>query len=86
MGSKVEVREGETVQAALRRLRQHVKGSEQFSRSWYKSRVGYYEKPSVKNRRKQRIAWINQRSNPGTRPLKMKMGLTWLCRRKRPWP
>lgn len=84
MGSKVVVREGETLQAALRRLRRQV--SEHVSRSWYKSRVGYYEKPSTRKRRKQRIADINRRSGPGIRPLKMKMGLNWLYRRKQPWP
>jgi ribosomal protein S21 len=83
MGSKVEVREGETIHSALQRLRRKV--SEQFSRSWYKSRVGYYEKPSTRKRRKQGTAAINRRG--GTlKPLKMKMGLVWLYRRKRPWP
>jgi ribosomal protein S21 len=83
MGSRVEVREGETIRSALQRLRRKV--NEQFSRSWYKSRVGYYEKPSTLKRRKQGTAAINRRC--GTlNPLKMKMGLVWLYKRKRPWP
>jgi len=84
MGSRVEVHEGETLRAALQRLRRQV--GEQFSRSWYKSRVGYYEKPCVLKRRKRRIAEINRKGGPGIRPLKMKMGLVWLYKRKRPWP
>jgi ribosomal protein S21 len=84
MGSKVEVREGETVRNALHRLRRKVSGA--FSRSWYKSRVGYYEKPSTRKRRKQGTAEINRRGAPGLGKLKMKMGLTWLYQRKRPWP
>ena len=84
MGSRVEVREGETIRDALHRLRRKV--SQQFSRSWYKSRVGYYEKPSARKRRKQGTAAINSRSGPDLKPLKMKMGLVWLYKRKRPWP
>ncbi len=84
MGNKIEVREGETIRSALERLRRQVGGK--FSRSWYKSRVGYYEKPSTRKRRKQSIADINRKSDPDMRPLKMKMGLTWLYQRKRPWP
>src|SRR5687767_2315173 len=84
MVNKVEVREGETIQSALHRFRKQV--SEKFARSWYKSRVGYYEKPSTRKRRKRRIAEINRKNGANCGPLKMKMGLTWLCQRKRPWP
>jgi ribosomal protein S21 len=83
MGSRVEVRDGETIRHALWRLRRKV--NDQFSRSWYKSRVGYYEKPSTRTRRKQGTAAINRRALPPS-PLKMKMGLVWLYKRKRPWP
>ncbi|MBN9118696.1 MAG: 30S ribosomal protein S21 [Planctomycetes bacterium] len=83
MGSKVEVREGETIRSALQRLRRKV--SEPFSRSWYKSRVGYFEKPSARKRRKQGTAAINRKGGK-LEPLKMKMGLVWLYKRKRPWP
>ena len=83
MGSRVEVREGETIRSALQRLRRKVSG--QFSRSWYKSRAGYYEKPSARKRRKQDTAAINRKGGV-RKPLKMKMGLVWLYERKRPWP
>ncbi|WP_171474901.1 30S ribosomal protein S21 [Frigoriglobus tundricola] len=78
------MREGETIRDALQRLRRQVR--QQFSRSWYTSRVGYYEKPSVRKRRKQGTAAINSRSGPYLKPLKMKMGLVWIHKRKRPWP
>jgi ribosomal protein S21 len=84
MGSMVEVRDGEMIRSALQRLQRKV--DQQFSRSWYKSRVGYYEKPSTRERRKQGTAAINKRNPLGVRPLRMKMGLVWLYKRKRPWP
>ncbi|MBN9517643.1 30S ribosomal protein S21 [bacterium] len=84
MSSKVVVRDGETIRSALERLKRKV--NQQFSRSWYKTRVGYYEKPSTRERRKQGTAAINKRNPPGVRTLKMKMGLVWLYKRKRPWP
>lgn len=84
VGIKIAVGENESIQEALRRFRQELKGKG--SRSWYKTRAGYFEKPSIRKRRKRRIATINQKSGPNMRPLKMKMGLNWLLLRKRPWP
>lgn len=85
MGTKIEVLEGESIHSALKRLQTQLDHG--VSRSWYKSRVGYYEKPSIKQRRKRRIAWINKRCDATTtRTLKMKMGFKWLYERKRPWP
>ncbi len=87
MSANVEVHEEETIQIAIKRFRKVV--SQKFSRSWYKSRVGYYEKPSIRKRRKQHIAEINRRKDlkdPNSRTLKMKMGLSWLYERKNPWP
>lgn len=84
MGNKIEVREGETLQSAIQRLRRQV--GNKFSRSWYKTRVGYYEKPSIRKRRQESTAARSKRSCTEKLPLKMKMGLTWLYQRKRPWP
>lgn len=48
MSAKVELHEGETIQQALRRLR----GELQFAsrRQLYKTRPGYYQKPSDRRR------------------------------------
>src|SRR4051794_35170206 len=70
MGSKVVVREGEAIHDALRRLQRKV--NDKFSRSWYKSRVGYYEKPSTRKRRKQGTAAYNRRTAGTVVQLKVK--------------
>ncbi|MES2789711.1 MAG: 30S ribosomal protein S21 [Planctomycetota bacterium] len=58
MGVRVEVGEGESLHDALRRLRGHVQ--HHCRRAWYKTRVGYYEKPSVRKRRKKRLQQRNR--------------------------
>jgi ribosomal protein S21 len=85
MTIKIEVLEGESIASAVIRFRKKV--HQNGIRSWYKSRVGYYEKPSIKRRRKRRLAWINGQCFAADKsPLKMKMGINWLYERKRPFP
>ncbi|PQO34218.1 30S ribosomal protein S21 [Bremerella cremea] len=84
MTSKIELQSNESIDSAVRRFHKQI--STKFSRSWYKSRAGYYEKPSVRKRRKRRLAQINRRAHPKSNTLKMKMGRHWLYARKRPWP
>jgi ribosomal protein S21 len=48
MSAKVELREGETIQQALRRLHNEVQFASR--RQLYKTRPGYYQKPGDRRR------------------------------------
>ena len=54
MSVRVYVRPGEDVREAVRRLGHRMR--HHCRRAWYKTRFGYYEKPSIRRRRKDRLA------------------------------
>jgi ribosomal protein S21 len=56
---RVEVREGEHILAALRRLNARIRHA--YRRQWHKQRPGAYEKPSQRRRRAQRLRRRNAR-------------------------
>lgn len=64
MAAKIRVREGESIDSALERFRKVV--SSAYRRQFYKKRIGCYDKPSDRRRRKnstgQRREAIRQRS------------------------
>lgn len=66
MGVKVYVREGETVEHALRRLRKRIWHGNRwpvYLPKANKRRQEYYQKPSILKRQKRYFAGINQRNN-----------------------
>ena len=54
MSIKVDVRDDESIDSALKRFNQLVKG--EHSRTWCKRRYGYYEKPSELRRKQRKMA------------------------------
>jgi ribosomal protein S21 len=82
MGVRVVVKEGESLQSALRKLSRGV--DFHYRRSWYKKRIGYYEKGSIRRRRKKRLQEYNRKLWAGT--LRMYMGLKALHRREGMFP
>jgi ribosomal protein S21 len=60
MSIKVEVRDDESIDEALRRFNELVR--REFQRPWYKRRYGYYEKPSELRRKRKKMAWLRSSS------------------------
>jgi len=83
MTVKVEVRDGETVWQALRRLRVVVRHA--YQRKWHKTRIGSYDKPSYRRRRDKLLRKRNANSGTARRTLKMHIGLTSLHARCAPF-
>jgi len=52
MAAKITLRDGETLDHALQRFRKAV--NQAYRRQFYKTRIGCYEKPSDRNRRRRR--------------------------------
>lgn len=85
MSFRVEVKEGEDIRVAIRKLQQLT--CNKFSRSWYKSRIGYYEKPSVLRRRKKLLRKRNlQILEWDGNTLKMRHSLTTIYKREGGYP
>jgi ribosomal protein S21 len=59
MPGRIVLREGESIEDALGRLRQVVRQASR--RQWSKTRPGVYEKPSVRKRRKESTRLRNAR-------------------------
>ena len=76
MTVKVEVRDGETIQEALRRLRHAVRHAHR--RQWYKTRPGSYDKPSYRRRRQEVLRRRNMRRNRRPGYVTVYVGLTGL--------
>ena len=56
MSIKVELRDDESIDSALKRFNKLVKN--ELSRPWCKRRYGYYEKPSELRRKRKKMAWL----------------------------
>jgi hypothetical protein len=85
MSVRVEVSEVEDIRVAIRKLQQLT--CNKFSRAWYKSRIGYYEKPSVLGRRKKLLRKRNLRLlELGGSTVKMRHGLTTIHKREGGFP
>jgi ribosomal protein S21 len=76
MTAKVEIRDGETIQEALRRFRHAVRHVHR--RQWYKTRPGSYDKPSYRRRRKEVLRRRNMRRNGLPGYVTVYVGLTGL--------
>lgn len=85
MTTKVEVREDESIESALRRFRQLVR--RELGRPWYKRRYGYYEKPSELRRKRKKMARLRKQvtwRGPDPGNLLLRIGLTELHARTGP--
>lgn len=56
MSVVIVLHEGESVEAALFRLRQA--SAREFSQPWYKKRLGYFEPPSALRRKRDKMRWL----------------------------
>ena len=65
MAVKVEVRDGETIREAYRRLAKEVLHA--YRRQWYKTRPGSYDKPSYRRHRREALRQRSVRGNVGGR-------------------
>ncbi len=85
MAARVIVSDGTRLSDALLKFRRNVDLC--YRRSWYKRRFSYYEKPSVRQRRKKRLQQHNRRSyqSHGGR-VSVYMGLTRLHMREGGFP
>ncbi len=85
MTIRVEIREGENLKEAVNKLHQRV--NMMFGRAWYKSRIGYYEKPSERRRRKRNLRKRNlkliEQHGP---PVRMRHGLKTIHQREKGFP
>jgi ribosomal protein S21 len=79
MSIKVEVRDDESIDSALRRFNELVQG--EVSRTWCKRRYGYYEKPSELRRKRKKMAWLRSGSQGN---LLLRIGLKELYSRTGP--
>jgi ribosomal protein S21 len=59
MSVRIEVREGEQIVAALRRLHAQIRHA--YRRQWHKTRPGAYEKPSYRRRKRETLRNRNAR-------------------------
>ena len=85
MGVRIIVAEPVGLQHAIKQLKKQV--DLKCRRAWYKRRLGYYEKPSVLRRRKERLRQRNLKLvEHGGSPVKMYMYLKTLHKREGGFP
>jgi ribosomal protein S21 len=75
----VEVREGQDLLDAIRKLNKQVR--EAHGRAWVKRRLGYFEKPTVLRRKRAKVGRLNK----GSGVLKLGLNLNRLLARTGPF-